>query len=133
MRTRRRQTPPSRITAMICLFTRRSQHAAFNEEMLVADGDRILMRVRCHGGSRLELVNIQFHRRGTGHARRMLDFLESCVTCKSSDDGYAAQFPSTMTLVVANVANKRFSGFLEKRPGWVKEFTCYLPTDVRRS
>ena len=120
------------LSARIMVFAQRyNGSGGLNQGVVEVHGDRVLLRVRkWNGRTLLELVNLQFRQRGTGHATRLLEYLEACMPLEIGTETKIDE------LVVASVSNMRFARFLERR-GWNKDMPtdCYpsLCFDVRAS
>jgi len=120
MATRSGSAPvaPSRLAKAIAQFANASVSgcAGVNSKW-IRDGDDKLY-VRKWTGRRLELANWSFKRRGTGHARSLLKYLEALLT--------RSMIPQS-ELYVENVVNDRFASFFRRRDGWTEEGSPYNP------
>lgn len=86
--------------------------AYMDNKWIVQDGDKLY--VRKWKADRLELSHWSFRHRGTGHATRLLEYLESTLA--------RGGIPQS-ELYVENVVNERFASFFRRRNGWSEETT----------
>ena len=99
---------PSGLTGMVVQYATTGKGArAYGNAWLKLSGDRIY--VRGHGKDCPHLANWRFKKRGSGHATKMLDYLEE----------HLADLPQS-ELYVECVHNERFAKFFRCRSGWVE-------------
>tara|TARA_B100001769_G_C21663450_1_gene368518 strand:+ start:150 stop:566 length:417 start_codon:yes stop_codon:yes gene_type:complete len=111
MRTRRTELlPPSGLCKKVFDYAMHGKGAGgFGSAWLISRGDKIY--VRGHNSKKLELATWRFNKRGTGHAKMLLSYLETLVL--------SGKIPQT-ELFVESVTNQRFAEHFRRRDCWVE-------------
>lgn len=111
MRTRRTELlPPSGLAKKVVDYAMHGKGAGgFGSAWLDCRGD--MLYVRGHNSKKLQLATWRFKKRGTGHAKMLLSYLETLVL--------SGKIPQTELFVEA-VTNQRFAEHFRRRADWVE-------------
>lgn len=111
MRTRRTELfPPSGLAKKVVDYAMHGKGAGgFGSAWLDSRGDTLY--VRGHKSKKLQLATWRFKKRGTGHAKMLLSYLETLVC--------SGKIPQT-ELFVESVINQRFAEHFRRRADWVE-------------